>query len=205
MSYFGTVPAWRSVRIAGSGMSMKAFGFRSFAALVAVMMMVLPITASATTMTFSFVGSHSLDGCCSVASGNGSFSFSPTSGAVMLSDLASFNVTWIANGSTSFTAGLGDLSSFSLSSGTLSNATISFQTNFVANDPYLPQSFGVTGTLSDANGLVAFENLNDGGGTVQVADGPVTFTQMPEPLTISLFGAGLVGAAAMGRRKKKSA
>lgn len=52
-------------------------------------------------------------------------------------------------------------------------------------------------TIADGDGSIAFED----GGEAAIFG---TLVGVPEPLTLSLFGAGLVGAAAM-RRKRKTA
>lgn len=59
----------------------------------------------------------------------------------------------------------------------------------------------------DANGLVQFSPVLVTGGpsttdTINISSPPEA---TPEPLTLSLFGAGLAGAVAMRRRKKKIA
>ena len=42
-------------------------------------------------------------------------------------------------------------------------------------------------------------------GDISFGDGALIVREVPEPVTLSLFGAGLAGAVAMRRRKKKSA
>ena len=61
-----------------------------------------------------------------------------------------------------------------------------------ANDTYI-----FTLTLSDANNPVV--------DSVQMTDIAGTGVPIPEPLTLSLFGAGLVGAVALRRRRRKAA
>src|SRR5215467_6109829 len=106
--------------------------------------------ASATTLDFSFTGNNSLAGSFT-SSGTGNFSFNPTSGPVSLADLTAFSFAWTTDdgvGDTAhFSIGLGDLTSFSLSSGTSLSATIMFQSGFVNNNPeafFLPEDFGLT-------------------------------------------------------------
>jgi len=85
--------------------------------------------------------------------------------------------------------------------------------------------FSITGSLSDLyTSLLGdtatfslfdtdpFDNYYDftagvDGGLINVGTGPVVVptTGVPEPLTMSLFGAGLVGIAAVRRRKKQAA
>lgn len=56
--------------------------------------------------------------------------------------------------------------------------------------------FGATGTVTSLHGNQVW--INGGGGNI-------TEATVPEPFTLSLFGAGLVGAAALRRRKKAKA
>jgi len=58
--------------------------------------------------------------------------------------------------------------------------------------------------LITGQGTISFNSDNPFGVTDNTSFG-VFITRVPEPVTLSLFGAGLVGAAAIGRRKKKSA
>ena len=53
--------------------------------------------------------------------------------------------------------------------------------------------------------LVPFGSLDPNTSTPEVGSFLVRNTSVPEPFTLSLFGAGLAGAAAMRRRKKKAA
>lgn len=68
-------------------------------------------------------------------------------------------------------------------------------------------SFIDSGTASDTYFIADISNPNGGNpltGRIGASYTGTTTTQIPEPFTMSLFGAGLVGAAVM-RRKKKSA
>ena len=76
---------------------------------------------------------------------------------------------------------------------TVGNEAIFFDINSDNGFARVYSPFGVqtdTGTVNTGFGLVT---------------GFVTGTSVPEPLTLSLFGAGLVGAFTMRRRRSKSA
>ena len=67
-------------------------------------------------------------------------------------------------------------------------------------------------TAASASTIIGFENLDpltddsNGLDNVVLLDlGPAPVTSVPEPGTLALFGAGLAGAIAMRRRKKKAA
>jgi hypothetical protein len=66
-------------------------------------------------------------------------------------------------------------------------------------DSGLPGSDFIIGTTEDANGNFDWEP----GGNSYLGFSPEE--NVPEPVTLSLFGAGLAGAAAMRRRKKQVA
>jgi hypothetical protein len=76
------------------------------------------------------------------------------------------------------------------------------------DDGALPGNCSIDATLlgtafEDASGNATFlGNLND---TFNVFSPPEGTQTVPEPITLSLFGAGLAGAAALRRRKKKTA
>jgi Protein of unknown function (DUF642)/PEP-CTERM motif len=61
-----------------------------------------------------------------------------------------------------------------------------------------------TTTLSFVNGDPATDNDNGLDNVVLLDLGPASETGVPEPFTLSLFGAGLAGTAALRRRKKKA-
>lgn len=164
--------------------------------------------AQATTVTFSYNGSNSLDGA-DHSSGSGSFSFNPTSGPVSLADLTAFSFSWCTDSCATFAIGLSDLTSFTLSSGTSPSASISFQSGFVndtSGHSFFPEEFGLTGSMLGATGEVDVDNQIIGAQPVD--NGPVNLSSdgiisaVPEPLSLSLFSAGLVGAIATRRRRK---
>jgi len=73
----------------------------------------------------------------------------------------------------------------------------------IPSDPYLPANESYNVVLLDENGpidVAPYVFGGDGEGNIMTIQSDV-----PEPVTLSLFGAGLAGAAAVRRRKKAKA
>jgi hypothetical protein len=78
-------------------------------------------------------------------------------------------------------------------------------TFFTAPDPFYNVQFTTATTASTGN-LAVGQGASLGYATLNGITATLNFAQVgvPEPISISLFGAGLAGAAAFGRRRKKA-
>jgi len=108
----------------------------------------------------------------------------------------------------------GNLSSSGLNSVTINNGGIpAANVNVdITLGPDAGAFFVNPNDLTDLNFVTGFTNNTDVVDhpdathiTINGGGGNVTLTKVPEPITLSVFGAGLVGAAALRRRKAKKA
>jgi len=144
-------------------------------------------TAQATTFDFSFSSGY----------GNGSGQFVTSGGAS----------PYLVTGITGFMDGnaITGLDSFAGADQQLFLGAPNFDTGGISFD-----AGGIAYNLTDyPDGLDRITNSSvdpSGGGTpTPLLLSDVTISAVPEPLTLSIFGAGLAGAAAMRRRKKAAA
>jgi hypothetical protein len=169
-------------------------------------------------LTFSATGSTSVDGSCYAGPDGGcyadesGFSPAPASGTYKGPSDALIGV-FLGPGVTDVAAGLASL-----------DFTDPTNTSLASQSPLINQIFfigdGLTGTgtgsVQDFIAPVGATDLylavadsiggsNNNLGSLDVTVTGATQTAVPEPFSLSLFGAGLVGAMVIRRRKKKAA
>jgi hypothetical protein len=170
------------------------------AVLVAGMSMVQPSYAGPINFLFSF--SNNVAGCgnCNVPGtvkgeifGLQDNSNGPASSVVILSHPAGIlNLPATPFLVSDYAATLGLF--ISQNDFTVSNGAITFGIYQIFGGYFDLNVANAFNTLASPNAATRVQNLQGLAG--------VTFTQAPEPFTLSLFGAGLAGAVAMRRRKK---
>lgn len=103
------------------------------------------------------------------------------------------------------TAGEGVLSGVKITnSATAACGTFDATTFFTAPVPFYNVQFA-TATTASTNNLDIGNGASTGYASLDGITATINFAQVPEPISISLFGAGLVGAAFARRRKAKKA
>jgi hypothetical protein len=106
-----------------------------------------------------------------------------------------FQIQGVNTGSGSSGLIIGDLHDFS------NDGTQFFtSTNLSSNPTFLSVTEGSTGSLQDDTTIAGIRTT----GFKNSATLNAVTTAVPEPFTLSVFGAGVIGAAAMRRRKKKA-
>lgn len=104
-----------------------------------------------------------------------------------------------------------DFGSFTASSAILAHVNSGFNASVewnVIGNFTVGTFWGNAGTILTANETWTCNQTGGAGKTISCSgtfNSPASTVPVPEPLTLSLFGAGLAGAAAMYRRKKKMA
>jgi hypothetical protein len=185
--------------------------------LIALVQLSTGAVAAPITLTMDEVASQPIDGL-TVSKGGMNFTFSSPANLLSYNSVSPGTLTYIQGASiqgtrsafsvafsapvTSISFGLAELNFAPLfgASVTLSDGT-ALLFDLLLVDPFAEGQFSWTGSpvtgfsLTPAPGgaALAFDNLR------------VDAVSVPEPVTLSLFGAGLAGAAAMRRRKKKVA
>jgi len=156
-------------------------------------------SADATTVTYDFTVTAT-SGPLSGDTSTGSFSFAsslevPNTFDSALGLLSSLNFTWDAITYTAATANTGYLDF---------GPTGLLDSYCFGNDVNASGCFERSGTTDFVVGGSSFTYSVVGSG---IYFGTASFSpaSVPEPITLSIFGAGLVGAVSLRRRKKKSA
>jgi hypothetical protein len=133
-----------------------------------------------TAQTFSFV--NILEQAAADTTITAKFTFTSPTGSLNDVGADSFTITGNGSGNHDSLTWTTNLNAITLGDGSILDLTLS-------NESY-------NGNSSNYTGLTPTVTFN------LVKAGTVTPTSVPEPLTLSLFGAGLAGAAAVRRRRK---
>jgi len=153
--------------------------------------LLLASSLGATTYTFTFNGTY--EPAAATITENGSFTFADGLKNVALSNLTSFSMTenWVGfPGPYTDTFGLPDVTQFSLTQ----SAGVPSYWDIVVKMPSYPEALAVDTAITNG----AFWGFVDVGG---VGSGTLTDPPAPEPVSMALFGLGLMGVFAAKRRK----